>query len=160
MFALQKMEKKNYLSVISLITLFLIIVSSGQNVFWVAQFVLDLFQVLEVGTLSDTHVQFVVDAFILVIHVTLDSVTIKDTFLFSFFCRAKWQQDCDISACGSSFTFTLMCFNYFCSTTKNKQKMRKKNDNYQTFLTQKLNIHVYPTCCLKPKRNFEVKLLE
>lgn len=56
MFALQKMEKKNYLSVISLITLFLIIVSSGLNVFWVAQFVLDLFQVLEVGTLSDTYV--------------------------------------------------------------------------------------------------------
>lgn len=56
MFALQKMEKKSYLSVISLITLFLIIVSSGLNVFWVAQFVLDLFQVLEVGTLSDTHV--------------------------------------------------------------------------------------------------------
>lgn len=56
MFALQKMEKKNYLSVISLITLFLIIVSSGLNVFWVAQFVLDLFQVLEVRTWSDTHV--------------------------------------------------------------------------------------------------------
>lgn len=56
MFALQKMEKKNYQSVISLITLFLIIVSSGLNVFWVAQFVLDLFQVLEVGKLSDTHV--------------------------------------------------------------------------------------------------------
>lgn len=56
MFALQKMEKKIYLSVISLITLFLIIVSSGLNVFWVAQFVLDLFQVLEVGTLSDTYV--------------------------------------------------------------------------------------------------------
>lgn len=56
MFALQKMEKKNYLSVISLITLFLIIASSGLNVFWVAQFVLDLFQVLEVGTLSDTYV--------------------------------------------------------------------------------------------------------
>lgn len=53
--------------------------------------------------------------------------------------------------------FTLMCFNYFCSTTKNKQKIRKKNDYYQTFLTYKLNIHVYPTCCLKPKRNFEVK---
>lgn len=56
MFALQKMEKKNYLSIISLITLFLIIVSSGLNVFWVAQFVLDLFQVLEVGTLSDSRV--------------------------------------------------------------------------------------------------------
>lgn len=56
MFALQKMEKKNYLSVISLITLFLIIVSSGLNVFWVAQFVLDFFQVLEVRTWSDTHV--------------------------------------------------------------------------------------------------------
>lgn len=56
MFALQKMEKKNYQSVISLITLFLIIVSSGLNVFWVAQFVLDLFQVLEVRTWSDTHV--------------------------------------------------------------------------------------------------------
>lgn len=56
MFALQKIERKNYQSVISLITLFLIIVSSGLNVFWVAQFVLDLFQVLEVGTLSDTHV--------------------------------------------------------------------------------------------------------
>lgn len=56
MFALQKMEKKNYQSVISLITLFLIIVSSGLNVFWVAQFVLDLFQVLEVRTWSDTYV--------------------------------------------------------------------------------------------------------
>lgn len=56
MFALQKMEKKNYLSIISLITLFLIIVSSGLNVFWVAQFVLDLFQVLEVRTWSDTYV--------------------------------------------------------------------------------------------------------
>lgn len=56
MFALQKMEKKNYLSVISLITLCLIIVSSGLNVFWVAQFVLDLFQVLEVRTWSDTYV--------------------------------------------------------------------------------------------------------
>lgn len=54
MFALQKIEKKNYLSVISLITLFLIFVSSGLNVFWVAQFVLDLFQVLEVG-LGLTH---------------------------------------------------------------------------------------------------------
>lgn len=56
MFALQKMEKKNYQSVISLITLFLIIVLSGLNVFWVAQFVLDLFQVLEVRTWSDTYV--------------------------------------------------------------------------------------------------------
>lgn len=56
MFALQKMEEKNYQSVISLITLFLIIVSSGLNVFWVAQFVLDLFQVLEVRTWSDTYV--------------------------------------------------------------------------------------------------------
>lgn len=56
MFALQKMEKKNYQSVISLITLFLIIVSSGLNVFWVAQFVLDLLQVLEVRTWSDTYV--------------------------------------------------------------------------------------------------------